>query len=407
MKILITGNGAKELALANCFESIGEHEVLVLPGNPGTDKFARETGASLECVTDKNNLVQAAREFQPDLIVVPDEKDLARGLADTLRQDGWKVFGPSAENTAFLQDKALLDEYLKKCSLLSPVRRVFGSRQEAAEWISETESPWVLQDANNSENFAMAFSHDEASDVLDDLDEKGIGEAMVSLFETGIRFNLPVAAANGKCIPLQTVIIQRGIYDQEDDPQAKGAGAYCPADEVSMEEYFQAYEGVMKPLIQQMEADGMSYTGFITGEFVVNERGVVCVNIKPALPDGGTVAVMLRCRSDLARALDELLDGRVSVLNWSPRHSVGIWLMAKGYPEEGSHGVSISLDEELEGYIYPHHIAEEDGKWFTDGGRVIMAAALAPTQEEAADAALHTAECIHSDALFHRTDIGR
>lgn len=408
MKILITGNGVKELALANSFESTGEHEVLVLPGTPGTDKFARETGVSLENITDRNDLVKAAEEFHPDLIVVPDEKDLLKGLADTLRKEGWKVFGPSAQSTAFLQDKPALDEYLKKCSLLSPIRRVFETKEEAAEWIDETDSPWVLQDANDSGKFAMAFSHEEASDVLEDLDEQGTKESMVSLFETGIRFNLPVAVCNGKCIPLQTVIIQRGIYEQEDDPQAKGAGAYCPADEVSMEEYFQAYEGIMKPLIQHMEEDGISYTGFMTGEFVVSKRGVVCVNVKPALPDGGTVAVMLRCRSDLAKALSGLMDGRVSVLKWSPRHSVAVWLMAKGYPAEGSFGARVSLDEELEGYVYPHHIVEKDGKWFTDGGRVMMTAALGQTQEEAAEAAEHAADCIHSqNALFYRTDIGR
>lgn len=408
MKILITGNGVKELALANSFESTGEHEVLVLPGNPGTDKFARETGAALDCITDRNNLIQAAEEFQPDLIVVPDEKDLTKGLADTLRQAGFKVFGPSAANTAFLQNKTLLDEYMKKRSLLSPVRRVFGSRQEAAEWINETESPWVLQDANDSGNFAMAFSHEEAADVLEDLKQKGTEEPMVSLFETGIRFNLPVAAAGGRCIPLQTIIIQRGVYEHEDDPQAKGAGAYCPADEVSMDEYFQAYEGIMKPLIQQMEEDGMNYTGFITGEFVVNERGVVCVNIKPALPDGGTVAVMLRCRSDLAKALDKLMDGVETTLEWSPRHAVAVWLMAKGYPAQGSFGAPVRVDEELEGHVYAHHIADVDGNWYTDGGRVIMTAALGQTQEEAAQAAEQAASCIHSDeALFYRTDIGR
>lgn len=406
MKILITGSGAKELALARNFETEGEHEVLVLPGNPGTDQFSRETGAAIDCITNKNELEQSAEEFQPDLIFITDETFAESGLAETLQAHGWRVFGPAGESAAFLQNKPALDEYMKNHRLPSPVRKVVRGIEEAREWIFETEAPWVLQDVRDKETFAIAYSREEAEEILEDWQAKGITSLMISLFETGIRFNLTVLTSGGHTVPLQTVVIQRGIYEQEDDAQAKGAGALCPAQEVSIDEYLQAYEGILKPLLEQMAEDGMGYTGFVTGEFVVSERGVVCVNVKPGMPEGGAIVSSLRCRSDLASAASQLMEGVEMPLEWSDQHAAAICLMANGYPQEGSVGEPVVLDEEIEGYVFPHRMQEKDGQWQTCGGRVIMAAALGDDRAQAAENARETASHIHSDALFYRKDIG-
>lgn len=406
MKILITGSGAKELALARNFETRGEHEVLVVPGNPGTDQFSRETGAAIDCITNKNDMEQSAEEFQPDLIFITDESFAEQGLAQTLQADGWQVFGPSRQSAAFLQNKPALDEYMKNHRLPSPVRKVVRGPAEAREWIGETEAPWVLQDILDKDTFAIAYSREEAEEILEDWQTRGITDLMISLFETGIRFNLTVLTSAGRLVPLQTVVIQRGIYEQEDDAQAKGAGAFCPAQEVSIDEYLQACEGILRPLLEQMEEDGMGYTGFVTGEFVVGERGVVCVNVKPGMPEGGAIVSSLRCRSDLAAAAAQLMNGVEMPLEWSEQHVVAICLMANGYPQESSVGVPVMLDEEIEGFVFPHRMQEKDGQWQTCGGRIIMAAALGEDRAQAAENARNTASHIHSDALFYRRDIG-
>ncbi len=92
MKVLVVGGGGREHAL--CWKlkrSPSVSEVVCAPGNPGIARDARCVPVGAE---DIDNLMQLARDEQPQLVVVGPEVPLVAGLANRLRGEGFAVFGP-------------------------------------------------------------------------------------------------------------------------------------------------------------------------------------------------------------------------------------------------------------------------------------------------------------------------
>jgi phosphoribosylamine--glycine ligase len=95
---LVVGDGAGEHAIAWALERSGV-AVGAVAGhmNPGLDEIARRTGGRifLGPPADPAAVVRAAEEFSPDLVVVGPEEPLFAGVADALRERGFRTVGAS------------------------------------------------------------------------------------------------------------------------------------------------------------------------------------------------------------------------------------------------------------------------------------------------------------------------
>src|SRR4051794_8892190 len=91
MKILVIGTGGREHAL--CWKLAQEAEVVAAPGNPGIAQVARCIDVD---VKNGEAVAAIATREMVDLVVVGPENPLIDGLADTLRNHGFPVFGPGA-----------------------------------------------------------------------------------------------------------------------------------------------------------------------------------------------------------------------------------------------------------------------------------------------------------------------
>lgn len=65
-----------------------------------------------------------------------------------------------------------------------------------------------------------------------------------------------------RVVPLLPYIVMRGIYEHEDDPQAKGMGAVCSArGPISHEHAQEAVERIMVPFFKVIQKRGVDYNG--------------------------------------------------------------------------------------------------------------------------------------------------
>ena len=93
MKILLIGSGGREHALAWAISASPLCDMLfIAPGNPGTAQCGENVAVD---VSDHAAVVAFCRLQGIDLVVVGPEGPLVAGIADDLRQAGFKVFGPS------------------------------------------------------------------------------------------------------------------------------------------------------------------------------------------------------------------------------------------------------------------------------------------------------------------------
>jgi len=115
LNVLIIGSGAREHAIAFF---ISKSPILgalyILPGNPGM-KDCGEIVAGFN-QSDFELLKNFTLEKKIDLIIIGPEQPLVDGLADFLRQNGVKVFGPSQKAAAIEGEKSFAKDLMRKYS---------------------------------------------------------------------------------------------------------------------------------------------------------------------------------------------------------------------------------------------------------------------------------------------------
>lgn len=407
MKVLIIGNGAKELALMKHLMEKGEHDALVVPGNPGGHYFAQSIGTDLSSL-EENDILKTASNFKPDQILVVDEEYARSSVVQTLKNQGYKVFSPSLPASDELYKKRKWTKRFDRHNLATPDHIIAENATAALNAVQESEGPWILTRLQDPSAFTVCYLNEEAEETLTDWFSEGDCVVMISEYLDTPRFYLSCIINGNQVIPLQTSTIQRGIYEHEDDPETKGMGAYCPADAIPAEAVENAVEKIIKPFFASMVEDGIPYEGFMAGEFLLTDKNeVACVNLKCGLSDCASVLTFGRLHTDLMKAVNQLEQHQPVSLSWTPKHAASVVLASSDYPKSPSIGVPITVDEDFEGQFFPHRTRMKDGKLETNGGRVLIVTALGNNRQEAVEAALDSASKVHCADLFYRTDIGQ
>ena len=114
MKVLVIGNGGREHALAwKAAQSPLVETVFVAPGNAGTALEPTLQNVAIG-VTDIPALLDFAQNEKVDLTIVGPEAPLVKGVVDTFRAAGMKIFGPTAGAAQLEGSKAFTKDFLAR-----------------------------------------------------------------------------------------------------------------------------------------------------------------------------------------------------------------------------------------------------------------------------------------------------
>lgn len=96
MNVLVIGAGGREHALAyKLNQSNLVKQVFVIPGNEAMTPIAEVHTEISE--SDRQGILDFAKQQNVDWVVIGPEQPLIDGLADILRANGFKVFGPNKQ----------------------------------------------------------------------------------------------------------------------------------------------------------------------------------------------------------------------------------------------------------------------------------------------------------------------
>src|SRR5260370_35198519 len=110
MKILVTGSGGREHALAwKLKQSANVDRIFCAPGNAGTAQLADNVATP---ATDLPALVRFAKQNNVDLIVVGPDYPLALGVVDLLVYEKLRIFGPTNSAARLEWSKIFAKEWL-------------------------------------------------------------------------------------------------------------------------------------------------------------------------------------------------------------------------------------------------------------------------------------------------------
>jgi phosphoribosylamine--glycine ligase len=397
VRVCVVGSGGREHALADVLSRTAE--VVVTPGNPGI----------ASSVTMPPDAVEA------DLFVIGPEAPLVDGLADRLRAQGKRVFGPGADGARLEGSKAWMKQVLADAGVPTARHGTFTSVEPAVEFLRTMPGRYVIKTDGLAagKGVLVTESFDEAAaDVAAKVDGTAFGEAgrTVVIEEplSGPEVSVLAICDGTDAVALAPAQDHKRVGDGDVGPMTGGMGAYSPYPGVDVDD---VVDTIVLPTLQALTKLGIDYRGVLYAGLMLTETGPKILEYNVRFGDPEAQVVLPRYAGDLAELLAQAADGSLrSDPSFVDDAAVCVVLCAPGYPAAPQTGAPISgIDaaEAIDGVSVFHAGTRQDGtRLLTAGGRVLDVVALASTFADARDRAYGAAGLIEWEGVFYRHDIG-
>ncbi|NLO25612.1 MAG: phosphoribosylamine--glycine ligase [Clostridiales bacterium] len=417
MKILIVGSGGREHTLAwKVSQSPLIDKIYAAPGNGGMADIA-------ECVDIKDTDIKGLREFAQkegiDLTVVGPEAPLMAGIADEFQRYGLRVFGPSAKAALLEGSKVFSKEFMKRNGIPTGDFKVFDSYEEAVRQVDTYGFPVVIKADGLAagKGVIIAGDSEEAKDALREMMiERKFGSAgdriLVEEFLTGTEMTVLCFVDGETIVPMESARDYKRIFDDDKGPNTGGMGTFSPNDVYTpdIEEEFRTK--VMLPVLEAVKNEGIEYRGVLYFGLMVTGDGIKVLEFNCRFGDPETQVILPQLESDLVEVMNSVVDKRLSKqhIRWSDKSCVCVVLASGGYPGSYQKGLLIEgLEQETGEEVFVFHAGtrKEQGRYYTNGGRVMGVTALGTDMQEAREKAYAAAGSIHFEGMQYRRDIAK
>ncbi|MDH7975388.1 phosphoribosylamine--glycine ligase [Sphingomonas sp. AR_OL41] len=412
MNVLLVGSGGREHALAwKLAQSPGLTKLFATPGNPGIAAHAALVALDLR---DHAAVVAFAREHTIGLVVIGPEAPLVDGLADSLRDAGVAVFGPSRAAAQLEGSKGFTKDLCARAHIPTAGYVRARSLDEAQTALDRFGAPVVVKADGLAagKGVTVAMTRAEADEAIDALFAEPGGEAVIEEFLTGEEASLFVLTDGSAIMPFGSAQDHKRVGDGDTGPNTGGMGAYSPARVLTPTLEQQALDEIVAPTVAAMRAAGMPFSGVLYAGLMLTPEGPKLIEYNARFGDPECQVLMARLDDDL---LDLLLATATGTLathappRFAATTALTVVMAAQGYPGTPRTGGAIAgiADAEAEGAkVFQAGTALVDGKLVAAGGRVLAVTATAADVATAQAMAYAAVDRLDFPTGFCRRDIG-
>lgn len=417
MKILVTGSGGREHALAwRIAQSPQVEKVYVAPGNAGT---AAEPGVENVAISPMafDELIDFAKQNRIDLTVVGPEDPLVGGMVDRFTAADLRCFGPTELAAQLEGSKSYTKAFLERYDIPTGFYRTFEEIDDASRYVATLVPPVVIKADGLAAGKGVVISptiahaQDTVRDMLSGNLVAGAGSRIViEEFLAGEEASFIVMADGEHFLPFATSQDHKAAYDGDQGPNTGGMGAYSPAPVVTPEVYERVCEQIIRPTLEGMKLEGHPYTGFLYAGLMIDASGnpkVIEFNCRFGDPE--TQPILSRLESDLVELMLAALDGRLDQMSiaFSEQVALTVVLASGGYPGAYQSGQNITgLDQVKDAKVFHAGTRQDGDHVVTAGGRVLGVTALGDSVAVAQAKAYAAIEAVTFNDVMYRTDIG-
>ena len=417
MKVLVIGSGGREHALAwKIRQSPRVKEVVVLPGNAGTDRIARNIRLK---PTDLPGILIFAQEEGIDLTVVGPDDVLAAGIVDIFQSSGLRIFGPSQNAARLESSKSFAKHFMLRHGIPTARFAEFESSADARSAIDQFGFPLVVKADGLplGKGVIIAADRSEALTAVDDMIERRrFGEAgrkvVFEEFLEGTECSIHALVDGNSYLLLPTAQDHKQVYDGNRGPNTGGMGACSPSRHLDSARLNEIREQVLEPFLLGIQAEGLDFRGLLFPGMMLTKQGPRVLEFNCRFGDPETQVILPRLKTDIVDLLEATIERRLHTQNleWDSRAAVCVVMASAGYPGLYETGKSISgLDhaEETSSITVFHAGTQRTGdRVVTTGGRVIGITAMGVTVLDARETAYQAVGKVQFDGSYFRRDIG-
>lgn len=421
--VLIVGSGGREYALARRFSQDSMVDrVLVVPGNPAVTLLQK-------CECREGHVVDVALCEQVSLVVVGPEAPLVEGGADDLRSQNIPVVGPSKAAAVLERSKIESKQFMVENEIRT-ARAVWFDDVVSAfkgldEWRFGTDVVVKSDALAGGKGVVVCDSIEQAKESVHAFmvdPEIRIQTDRILLEERleGVELSAFALCDGTSWRWLGVACDHKRVGDGDVGPNTGGMGCFTAQDWLTPSQ-LQEIEGIFDRVVHGMKLRGTPYQGVLFAGLMVNlheapgkQVSVLEFNIR--LGDPETQVLMPTLQGPIYQVFLAAAQGRLSAcsaeLN-SQGNAVHVVAAAYNYPSIDDRQVSkgavielgsLSSDVELV-FAGVDRENRENGRWVTNGGRVLGVTAVGTSVEQARILAYSGMQQVRFDGMHYRTDI--
>ena len=417
MKVLVVGSGGREHAILwKLKQSPKVTELYCAPGNGGISEIAR-------CVPinalDIEGIVAFSKENAMDLVVVAPDDPLAAGMVDALKEAGIRALGPRKNAAIIEASKVFSKELMKKYNIPSAAYEVFDDSSIAKEYAKNAKYPLVVKADGLAlgKGVLICNNVDEAMNAISSIMEDGIfGKAgkkiVIEEFLTGPEVSVLAFTDVKTLVPMISSQDHKRALDNDRGLNTGGMGTFAPSRHYTDEIHKICMEKIYIPTINAMRNEGRTFKGILFFGLMLTNDGPKVLEYNARFGDPETQVVLPLLENDLLEIFDAIIDEKLDKISisWRKKAAVCVIMASGGYPEKYEKGFEISGLEEAKKHddviIFHAGTKKENGKFYTNGGRVLGISAVAEDIEKAREKAYKAVSEISFKNAHYRRDIG-
>lgn len=419
MKILVVGGGGREHAIImKLAESKRTEKLYCTPGNGGISRYAEcfDVGA-----TDIDGVVSLAKKLSVDMVVVAPDDPLVLGMVDALNAEGIMTFGPCKAAAMIEGSKAFSKNLMKKHGIPTADYETFTDSGSAIKYLKEKNSYPAVIKADGlalGKGVIIAENEEEAIAAIHSMiDDKKFGESsstvVIEEFLTGPEISV-LSFTDGKTVvPMISSMDHKRALDGDKGLNTGGMGTIAPNPFYTEDIAKECMEKIFLPTIRAMNEEGRTFKGCLYFGLMATPKGVKVIEYNCRFGDPETQVVLPLLDTDLYDIFEAVYNGKLSELEikWKDECCSCVIMASGGYPQSYKKGMEMQgLDDKGQipgAFVYHAGTKYEDGKFYTNGGRVIGVTATGKTLKDALGSSYEGVEKISFDGAHYRTDIGK
>lgn len=345
-RVLIVGCWAKEQITIEQMKRLGDVEAFAYLETPNPAILSQVGAHRIGDLEDAEAIVELAREVEPDTVLITTAAPLAAGAADALEDAGFRTFGPRRAAARLEFDKGFARDLLKRARIdASPVFRLCETAEEADSFAADLDWDVAVKPVGLTDGLGVRVAGDHLEGpedvraaIRDVLYGPDGGAVLIEERIQGQEFTVQCFVHGDTLVPTPPVQDFKRLLPGDRGPNTGSMGSYACADgllpflvdddlEIAME--------VMRGAVGALrELEGVTFTGFLYGQFMRTAAGIRLVefNVRPGDPEWMNTVTVLE--DSVLDVVDAVLDGRDVVPRVRERATVCKYLTPPAYPAE-------------------------------------------------------------------------
>ena len=416
--ILIIGNGGRENSLAWAIQkNESVKNVYLIPGNAGSERIKKCQRIKIE-INKKSEFVEKLNFLKIDLIVIGPEIPLANGLADFLRKQNFKVFGPGEDGAKLEYSKSWAKEFMQDANIPTAKFWKVSSLEEAKKIIYASSIPLVVKADGlaSGKGVFIPESKEECFRAAESIFNGKFGKSgnVVVLEEKieGPEVSVFALCDGKKYVLLPSAQDHKRLNENDKGPNTGGMGAYSPAPLLTEEYLNRVIEEIVQPTIDELNKKHIDYKGVIYFGLMITKSGPKVIEYNCRFGDPECQTIMPLMDQNFVFLLEKCSMGNLTgneKIKTSNKVSGCVIATSKGYPHEYKTGFPIKMGkiDSNDCQVFDSGTSlSKDGELLTDGGRVLSIVCQDKDFDNVFKKAYKNLKEINFDGIYFRNDIG-